>query len=44
MDKLEVAPLVATGINGNYNYTNGLVTLSNTYANVYSGTLGVSAR
>ena len=42
MDKLEVAPLVATGINGNYNYTNGLVTLSNTYANVYSGTLGVS--
>lgn len=42
MDKLEVAPLVATAINGNYNYTNGLVTLSNTYANVYSGTLGVS--
>lgn len=42
MDKLEVAPLVATGINGNYNYANGLVTLSNTYANVYSGTLGVS--
>ena len=42
MDKLEVAPLVATGINGNYNYTNGLVTLTNTYANVYSGTLGVS--
>ena len=42
MDKLEVAPLVATGINGNYNYTNGLVTLSNTYANVYSGTVGVS--
>ncbi len=42
MDKLEVAPLVATGINGNYNYTNGLVTLTNTYANVYSGTLGVT--
>ena len=42
MDKLEVAPLVATGINGNYNYTDGLVTLTNTYANVYSGTLGVS--
>lgn len=42
MDKLEVAPLVATGINGNYNYTGGLVTLSNTYANVYNGTLGVS--
>lgn len=42
MDKLEVAPLVATGINGNYNYTGGLVTLSNTYANVYNGILGVS--
>ena len=44
MDKLEIAPLVATGINGNYNYTNGLVTLSNTYANVYSGTLGVDVQ
>lgn len=42
MDKLEVAPLLATGINGKYNYTNGLVTLTDTYANVYGGTLGVT--
>ncbi len=42
MDRLEFAPLVATGVNGKYNYTQGIVTLSDTYANVYSGTLGVS--